>query len=636
MSKIHINLPHAIALSLGVLATPAMVNAASAAEPFDASTHDMRVAVPWHLIPTGDVVLNRTTVKLRMSNKRFGLIKGMSIDGKETYHIAVNERGQKVDLDAILREDKKAYLKKYGKISPKLYKMAKNSSGERLPVVLWLAAEEENVDVDKSKFDTQQLQRAPQSLLNYHQRNQKARSNLRAKLGNKLGIDVQAESEVAPALYLELTPSQIQKLNHWDEVGGIFLRETDGFDDLANSMAISNADDVVNTLGFDGTGSKVCVWEPGPDVLTNLVISGHYTTPWPGSSNHARLVTGIIRNTGTPNGYAPGATIYSGNSYAVGALDWCVASPQTSRIITQSFHRYAEQYSGDLSADDLHKDYMAVHYPYPTILQASGNGSSSEFVNHKGFNSLAVGSHNDTATAMASDSVFRNPNSPHGDRELPELVANGVVVTAAGTTMSGTSFASPAVAGAVALLQDANITLRTWPEGNRAILLAGATQNVSGGTWRQDVSAGVDASDGSGALNAEESVQIALNRIYTNNSASTRGWDVGTLNDSSFDSTNMSTFSYNIQVPSTGGNHVKVALAWDSKVTNSPATSELVIDMDIFVYDGSNIVATSSSWDNSYEIAEFNGVAGRTYTVKLKRWSGAGESTYYGLAWSVH
>ena len=623
------------------------LNAASAAEePFDASTRDMRVAVPWHLIPTGDVVLNRTTVKLRMSNKRFGLIKGMSIDGKKTYEIAVNERGQKVDIDAILREDKKAHLKKYGKISPKLYKkMAKNRSGERLPVVLWLAAEEEKVD--KSEFDDQQLlQRVPQFQLNYRQRNKEVRSKLRTKLGKKLRIEVQAESDVAPALYLEMTPNQIQKLNRWDEVGGIFLHETEGIDDLANSMAISNADDVVNTLGFDGTGSRVCVWEPGPDVLTNLVISGHYTTPWPGSSNHARLVTGIIRNSGTPDGYAPGATVYSGNSYDVAALDWCVNSPQSSRIINQSFHRRAEAQNGDLSADDLHKDYMAVHSPYPTIVQASGNywlGDSDnitppadEFVNHKGFNSLTVGNHNDAATTISGDSVFRNPNSPHGDRELPELAANGNFVTAVGRTSSGTSFASPAVAGTVALLQEANTGLRYWPEGNRAVLLAGATRNVSGGTWRQDVSASVDASDGSGALNAEESVQIALNRKYTNNSASMRGWGVGTLSDSSFGSDGKSTFSYNILVPSTGGNHVKVALAWDSKVTNSPATSELVIDMDILVYYGSSIVASSSSWDNSYEIAEFNGVAGRTYTVKLKRWSGAGESTYYGLAWSVH
>jgi len=180
--------------------------------------------------------------------------------------------------------------------------------------------------------------------------------------------------------------------------------------------------------------------------------------------------------------------------------------------------------------------------------------------------------------------------------------------------------------------------LISWQEGNRAILLAGATVNVSGNTWQQDMLAGVDASDGTGALNAEESLQIALNKMSLNNSASTRGWNVGTFNNSSFGSGSQpeSIFSYNILVPSIGDNHVKVALAWNSKVTKSPATSELVMDIDILVYDGSNLVASSASRDNSYEIAEFDGVAGRTYTVKFRRTSGVGEWTYYGVAWSVH
>jgi hypothetical protein len=45
---------------------------------------------------------------------------------------------------------------------------------------------------------------------------------------------------------------------------------------------------------------------------------------------------------------------------------------------------------------------------------------------------------------MSGSSVFRNPSSLHGDRELPELCANGTGVTGVGLTMSGTSFAAPA------------------------------------------------------------------------------------------------------------------------------------------------------------------------------------------------
>ena len=78
-----------------------------------------------------------------------------------------------------------------------------------------------------------------------------------------------------------------------------------------------------------------------------------------------------------------------------------------------------------------------LRWPWPTILQAAGNFWSGagaefdppedEFVNHKGFNSLNLANHDDTAGAIAGGSTFHNPTSAHGDRELPELAANGRV-----------------------------------------------------------------------------------------------------------------------------------------------------------------------------------------------------------------
>ena len=171
-----------------------------------------------------------------------------------------------------------------------------------------------------------------------------------------------------------------------------------------------------------------------------------------------------------------------------------------------------------MSYDDIYKDWLALQWPYPTICQAAGNfwqgdpdniqPPSDEYVNHKGYNGLTVGNHDDTATAMSGDSVFRNPSSAHGDRELPEIAANGTAVTTVGLTMSGTSMASPAAAGCAALIQNVDGTLKSWPEGCRAILLAGAKRNIAGNTWWQDVTANVDASDGTGAVDALEAVYI--------------------------------------------------------------------------------------------------------------------------------
>ena len=72
------------------------------------------------------------------------------------------------------------------------------------------------------------------------------------------------------------------------------------------------------------------------------------------------------------------------------AIRWA-AQDRGCTVISQSFHRDSEQTDSGLSFDDIYKDHLALHWPYPTICEAAGNGASTEFVNHKGFNSLTVG-----------------------------------------------------------------------------------------------------------------------------------------------------------------------------------------------------------------------------------------------------
>ena len=251
-----------------------------------------------------------------------------------------------------------------------------------------------------------------------------------------------------------------------------------------------------------GAGVNVAVYEEGPDDRSLLSITDRFTTT-PNTSDHSRHTHGIIKNVepNAPHGHAPDCNLHSANSYDLAAIRWA-AQDRLCTVISQSFHRDSEQTSSGLSFDDVYKDHLALHWPYPTICEAAGNGSDSEFVNHKGFNRLTVANHNDAASGMASDSVFRNPSSSHGDRELPEIAANGVSVTAVGLTKGGTSMAAPAVAGAAALIQQKSATLRAWPEGCRAILLASAWRNPDGGTWRSDLIAGIDGVDGAGALDS--------------------------------------------------------------------------------------------------------------------------------------
>jgi hypothetical protein len=438
------------------------------------------------------------------------------------------------------------------------------------------------------------------------------------------------------------------------EVAGVFLHETAGIEDLVDSIAIANSDDV-HSLGFKGSGVRVAVWEDGPDVTTNLSIAASYKTTGFSTSQHARHTHGIVKNIESqkPHGHAPSSSLHSANTMDLAALRWA-AQDKGCTVISQSFHRSSEPGSSTMSFDDIYKDWLALRWPYPTICQAAGNywmGDSDninppadEYVNHKGYNGLTVGNHDDTAAAMSGDSVFRNPSSTHGDRELPEIAANGTSVTTVGLTMSGTSMASPAAAGCAVLLQNVDPVLKSWPEGCRAILLAGAKRNVVGNTWWQDVVADVDAADGTGAVDALEGTSIAKQRRGRNASATLRGWDVGTLSSGDIGRDGRTTFSYQVQVPRwpLGPRHVKVALAWDSKITSLsffgidlPLASTLTVDLDLQVFDSQGVqVGYSGSWDNSYEIVEFEGRPGETYTIKIRRWSGT-DSVWYGIAWTV-
>ncbi len=111
-----------------------------------------------------------------------------------------------------------------------------------------------------------------------------------------------------------------------------------------------------------------------------------------------------------------------------------------------------------------------------------------------GYNVLTVGGVNDRGTARrADDRIWYVPGSngsnwfdrpgdawnAHGDYNKPNLVAPAVAVrTANGLAASGTSVATPIVAGVAAQLLANEPVLAAWPEGARAVLMAGAIHRV--------------------------------------------------------------------------------------------------------------------------------------------------------------
>ncbi len=566
------------------------------------------------------------------------VFKAVTRDGEKAVTLAFDQVGEPVDIEEELAALGKRRQERYGRIEPALFEQLER--GGDVEVAVW--ASTRAVDLPAPEKSDKRAARKPSRVDARTRKEWAALGEKLAEVSREFGLELESIDQAAPVVYGRIPADAVRKLAEHELVAGVFRHDREGVEDLGDSIAIHNSDDA-HSAGFTGAGVNVAVYEQGPDVTTNLVISGRFETPG-AMSSHSRMTHGIIRNSerNRPHGHAPDANLFSANSYDLDAIRWA-AQDRGCTVISQSFHRSAEQTSDSLSHDDNYKDWLALQWPYPTIVEAAGNGTSTEFVNHKGFNRLTVGSHNDTASAMATDSVFRDPKSPHGDRELPEIAGNGIGVTVVGLTDSGTSFAAPAVAGIAACVQEAAPVLKSWPEGTRAVLMAGAWRNPSGGRWRADLVAGVDGRDGAGTADAGRSTSIAQSRQHRDNAGSLRGFDVGTLRSSDLDGSGRTTFRYRITTPRSPlffGSHVKVALAWDSKATRTDIwflsiyQNALTVDLDLEVRDSSGtLVASSMSWDNSYEIAEFDAKAGETYDIRIRRWSGT-DDVWYGIAWT--
>ncbi|MCB0070700.1 MAG: S8 family serine peptidase [Caldilineaceae bacterium] len=450
-----------------------------------------------------------------------------------------------------------------------------------------------------------------------------------------LGVQGSADT-YAPAVYASLTPAEIAEINDWSEVDTIYLDAVSS-PDLSIARQTINAH-TVNSSGYTGSGIRVAQVEVGGQIATsNPYLSGvTQNTTYSCSNWHATAVAGVIRSRhSTVRGIAPNVNLWAGGSCsgtdsqlqnrATAAADW------GARIINNSWGRDTNRRVG---VNDRFFDTMVINR-YRTIVVSAGNMGGAGCADGTdgdvgmpalAYNVISVGNFDDrnsvtwSGDRMATCSSWRDPISSAGDREKPEVAAPGTNIQTTSTSSnwistsaSGTSFSAPMVAGGAALLMQRSSALSSWPEAVKAILMTSALHNVEG-------SARLSEKDGAGAIVLSHADNIARGYRGT--------W--GAQSYSCSTSTNLVVSTMYL----TGGRRFRATIAWDNNPLYSSYATKPGADLDLQILNSAgNVVASSSSYDNTYEIVDFTPTSSGTYRLQVYKYRCNYTPSWLGWAW---
>ena len=466
-----------------------------------------------------------------------------------------------------------------------------------------------------------------------------------------LGGAVAYASTSAPLVFVDLPAGSVAALAGEKGVESLGLEQA-----WQPSMATARATvdgDWTSGAGDQGNGVRVGVVEyhnvrTGGD-LTGRVVASHSTSgalAYAGGFDHPTWVAGAIASrNGTWPGVAPGALIVSSGTGGwnpsvstdraiVAAADWAIAaSGGDADIVNTSLIQDTAT-----GAEEARRYFDAIAYEGGRLpISAAGNYSNG--IGWRigspgtGWNVLTIGGTDDRGTAgRGDDRIWYVPGSngsnfldpagtswnAHGDFNKPNLSAPAVGVrTANGLTASGTSVATPIVAGIAAQLIARSPSLAAWPEATRAILMAGAVHR----TRMPDGSINVDH-EGAGSASA-----LWSNRIIGQSDGANGGMTFGSMQAGQRPTVNIAV---------TGGQRVRVALSWSSH-TSGPSLGKanvLTADLDLRVVLPN--AATTGSWtfDNANEWVEFTAPSSGTARIEVvtDRFNAASEP--FGLAWA--
>ncbi len=459
-----------------------------------------------------------------------------------------------------------------------------------------------------------------------------------------LGGTIGYASTSAPLAYVDLPSAHVADLAALPGVETLGLERT-----WTTSMSSAGPAVQAQWAGGsedDGNGVRVAVVEyhnvRGGGDLSGRLVASHsvsgalaYTG---GGLDHPTWVAGAISGR---TGVAPGSHIVSASTggggagvtrdrQIIAAADWAAnAAGGNADVINASIGQ--DTATGSEEA----RRYFDAIVDRGGRLAVAAAGNVTTFGHWDivspgtAYNVLTVGGIDDRGSVgRGDDQVWYYPGSngsnyrdrtdaswnPNGDYNKPNVSAPAAsVVTANGIGASGTSVASPIVAGIAAQIIARLPSLALRPEATRAIIMAGAINRSP----MPDGSRNADH-EGTGTASA-----MWANLLLTNGDAARGGHRMGNM-------TPGQTIIQDIAV--VAGQRVKVVIAWNSR--SNGTTDLLRADLDLRVFGPDGAVASSTTFDNNYEWVEF--IAGSTGNarIEVRQARFQDPSERYGLAWS--
>ncbi len=293
---------------------------------------------------------------------------------------------------------------------------------------------------------------------------------------------VNNDYELLPVIHMTVNSQSLSQLLQMDEVSSVG-ENLALFPHLAQSLDLIGAPGTHGN-GVTGSGTAVAVLDTGVDYThtafgsctapnTPATCKVSYVqdfAPTDGvldSSGHGTNVSGIVAAV-APDTKIIGLDVFDGNtawySDIISAMNWVLANRDTYNIVAVNMSLGNDiSHSLPCPTDDLASSISALKSAGIATVISSGNDGYTGGISSPACvpDALSVGAVYDanvggitysgcSDSSSAADKVACFSNSV----DFLSLLAPGTLITAAGSTMAGTSQAAPHVAGAVAVLKE--------------------------------------------------------------------------------------------------------------------------------------------------------------------------------------